>query len=312
MGFGSFLGAVGGLLGGGAAKGDISSAEKEITRNLKDIQNISLPDYQKMIRQYALLQSGKEYSPEQLVAEQMQRDYAEGVQTDPELMAKQRQYLSYLEDIAKQGMTPDEAAQRNALMRSLEASQQAKIADIQRQAEQQGMGSSGASLLAKMTAQQQAQNTASEQAERLAGEMAQRRMGAQGSLAKQAGSLDEAQYARAMQKAEKKQALDEFNLRQRAAAKTSNIEELNAAQRANLARQQQVSDANVALLNKQQDINKELERQKFVDSLEKYGYTSQARKDEAAMRKERAGRTAKEAQGVGKAIGSAGDFFTGG
>jgi len=302
---------IGAILGGGASKGDIETSEELITQNLRDIENLPLPDYQKMELKYALLQAGKEYTPEKLVAEQMQRDYLQGIQADPELMAKQRQYMQYLEDIAKTGMTPQETAARNQLMRQLEASQQSKMADIERQAQQTGMASSGASLLAKMTAQQQAQNVASEEADRLAAQMAQRQMGAQGALAQQAGSMEEQQYARALQKAQSKQALDQFNLQQRARAGEYNVEAMNAAQRANLARQQQVSDANIALLNKQKEAAADLEYQKFLDRLKKQGLLSEARKGEAGMREKRASRVAKEISGAGQAIGSIGKSLAG-
>lgn len=306
----SLFGDIGTLLGIGAAKGDVETAEEQSGLALAELLGISLPDYEKMKRQYALHQTGKEYSPEQLIAEQMQQDYLAGLRADPELMAKQRQYMSYLEDIAKKGMVPEEEAARNQLMRQLEASQQSKMADIERQAAQTGMASSGASLLAKMTAQQQAQNLASEEADRLAAQMSQRRMGAQQSLAQQAKGMEETEYARALQKAQNKQALDQFNLQQRAASSKYNVESLNAAQRANLARQQQVSDANIALLNKQQEYNKELERQRFLDQIKKQELISGAREKEAKSRYARAGRVAGEVGAVGEVLGGIGKLFT--
>lgn len=311
VGLGDILGSVGTLLGLGAAKGDVETAEEQTGLNLAELQGIALPDYEKMKRQYALYQAGKEYTPEQLIAEQMLQDYLGRVSADPELMAKQRQYMTYLEDISKKGMTPDEAAARNALMRQLEASQQSKLADIERQTSQVGMGSSGAAMLAKLTAQQQAQNVASEQAQNLAAQMAQRQMGAQGALAKQAGTLEEQQYARALEKAKTRQALDQFNLQQRAKSKEINVAAMNEAQKANLARQQKISDANIAMSNKQQEYNKELERQRYLDQLQKYGFTSEARLAEAASRRKRAGRVAGEVGAIGQTIGSIGDYLIG-
>lgn len=302
------INAASGALGAGAGKGDMATAEEMITANLRDAQNLSLPDYQKLMRQYALLQAGKEYTPEKLAAEQMRTDYLNQVQADPEMMAKQRQYMDYLDQVAQQGMTPDEAAQRNALLRQMEGAAQSKVADIQRQDEMRGMGSSGANLVAKMMAQQQAQNVGSEEADRIAAQMFKRKMGAQGSLAQQASDLDKLQYQRALAKAENLQALDKFNLGQRADAARYNVDSANAAQRANIARQQQVSDKNVGILNTQQDYNKELENQRFEDALRKQGIVASARTAESGMRQQRAGRTAQEIAGAGKALTGALDY----
>lgn len=298
--WGAVIGGGIGLIGGLLAGGEREKAQKALEKQLALLHSIEEPDYQKMIRQYNLLQAGKEYTPEQLIAEQMARDYMESVQADPELMAKQQQYMQYLQDIAKTGMTPDEAASRNALMRQLEAAQQSKLADIERQAAQTGMTSSGASLLAKLTAQQQAQNAASEEADKLAAQMFQRRMGAQQTLAQQAGSLEQQQYNRALQKAEAKQALDQFNLQQRAKTKEYNVETLNAAQRANLARQRAISDANIALLNKQKDIAAEIEQQKFENKLKKAGYMGGA----SELASKAAQSRAEDIYGAGKGLGT--------
>lgn len=307
--WGAAIGGVAGLIGGLMSSSEAEKAREQLKEQLKLLQSISEPDYQKMMRQYTLLQAGKEYTPEQLIAEQMSKDYLAGVQTDPALMAKQLQYMQYLGDIAKTGMTPEESAARNALMRQMEASQQSKMADIQRQAEQTGMASSGASLLAKMTAQQQAQNLASEQADRLAAQMFQRRMGAQESLAKQAGGLEELQYGRALQKAQAQQALDQFNLQQRAQARQYNVESLNAAQRANLARQQAISDANISMLNKQQDINKEMEQRRFENQLRKAGYMGPAFESAAAAHQQAAQNIYGTAAGIGTVAGGLVDYF---
>jgi hypothetical protein len=279
-GIGTAIGAIGGgvlgLLGGQAASDERKKANAVLQAQLEALSRIAEPSYRDMLINNTLLSAGKEYNPEKLNAEQALNNYYNNVQADPEMIAQQKQYMSYLKDLAAQGITPDEQAQRNALMRSLEANQQSKLADIQQSEDLRGMGSSGANLVAKLTAQQQAQNQASQSADQLLSQLFQRKMGAEGALNQQAQTFDQTQYQRAMAQAQQKQAIDQFNLQQRSEASRYNTEAANAAQRANLARQYQVSDANVGLLNQQQAYNKNLEQLRFENQLKKAGYMGPA------------------------------------
>ena len=268
---GGAIGLAGSLLGGNATSAAQDAANKAMQERQRMIDAIPLPDIEKMKLQLALQQSAGTHNPIQEQLQQLKGNYYSGVAADPAMVSQQQQYLKTLQQVAQKSETPIEAAQRHQLMNELASQSQSKIQDIQRDQAQRGMASSGGSMLAKLVAQQQAQNASANQADQLQARMYARSLAAGGQASNLANQLDTQQYNRAVGAGERQQAIDTFNTNMSANTQQRNVAGQNAAQAANLANQQNIANSNVATSNQQQMSNKGLLQQEYTNKLAKYG-----------------------------------------
>jgi hypothetical protein len=283
---GAVAGLAGSILGSMFNTGgdDISAGSKARQEMLSNIQNLSVPERDKLLYSLRDYSANTIYDPKQEQAQQAATNYFDDAKTDPAMRAKQMEYMQTLQDISKQGMTAPEEAQKNALMRQLAGQQQGAASDIERQMQSKGMGSSGASLLAKLQGQQQSQSNAAQQSESLLSQLFNRKLGAQGQMSDLAGNLDQTDFQRAMSTGQAKSGLDQFNTQQRAAVQQRNVGAQNLAAQQNWQNQQDVANKNVG--NRQDEAKNAANSYQatFNNQLQKSGLLTKALDSEADYR----------------------------
>lgn len=289
-----------GVAGNMLSQGDRDRAATLQRQMLKEYQNLQIPDIEKQKLDLFLKESAGNFTPEELLQESQRNDYLDNIQADPRLRQARMNQLGLLEEMSKTGMTPAEQAQANKLQRMQAAEAQSKIADIERQAAQTGMKSSGASLLAKLQAAQSARNAASGDKDALLAQMSNRRLSASEGAGNLAGGLEETDYGRLVDKAKNKMGIDQFNLQNQNAARQQNWASRNAASLRNLDLKQRLGETNVDTRNQQQQYNKELQQQQYENRLKRLAGMSGASGSAAQSYQDSADRTAGMLTGIGQ------------
>jgi hypothetical protein len=166
--------------------------------------------------------------------------------------------LMQMQQLGEVGLTPEERAQRSEILRQGEAQEQARQKQIMQGMAQRGSLDSGASLLAQLQSSAAAGADARRQSEQMAADVASRRRQALQQAGNMATGLSSEQFRRQATAAEAQDAVNRFNLAQRA--------DVN---RANLAARQSIENQKAALANQQQIYNKELLQQYYQNQMDK-------------------------------------------
>lgn len=242
------------ILGGSnAGKSEQKESMGLIRDNVEMLKKIGVPEVE-------ALRISLE-SPElvgQLVAEQLGTSAYEGIQVDPRLREAQMGALQKMSGLAEQGLSDEDKAQFTAFQRQAAGQDQARQASILQEMAAQGMGDSGASLVAKLQSSQAATDRLSQQGNELASQAAAARRQAIGQSADMASSVRGQDTALASQQAQAKDMISQFNAQERM-----------SAQQRNLAEKQRIADSGTATRNLQQTSNKDLIQQRFENELTK-------------------------------------------
>ena len=235
----------------GGGKDPNKAAMKQQKRQMKRLGAIDLPELEEFLLQ----------SPELvglLDAEELGDSAFDKLQEDEGLRQAQMDALRRLQEEGEVGITPEERAQRNAMLRESAAQNQAQQKQILQSMAQRGNLDSGASLIAQLQANAQQGADARRQSEQMAADVAGRRRQA----LMQAGSMAGGMSA------------EDFRRQATAASAQDEIARFNAAQRANvqqqnLAARQAIENQKAALANQQQIYNKELLQQYYQNQMDK-------------------------------------------
>lgn len=301
---GSAIGAIaapilGGIVGNIAGGGERNAAADAAARARQAYEGIALPDLEKMRLQYELPYLVGEYNPLQEQAIQQAASAMQGVQANPELAQKQMMGLQALEQVGKEGFTPQEMMAINQAQRGAAQQAQARDAAILQNMAERGMGGAGAELIARLKSSQQAADTASQEGQKTAAEAAQRRLEALQALGTQAGAVRGQEFGEKSAQAQAADAIARFNAQTAAGVQERNIAAQNAAQAANLAAKQNIQQQQTALRNAEQEKNKALYQQQFQNALQRAGGISQGYQQEATQH-------GKSATDIGSMWGSVG------
>ena len=244
-----------GLTDSGAAEEAMSKATGLSREQIRRLDAIDLPDIEK---QRILLENPDLVGL--LTAEEIPDSAMEEIQLDPEARAKQLEALSSLQEYADEGLTETDKYAMEQMLGDVAAQQQSQQAGIEAQMARQGMDNSGAALMAKMQAGQQAANQGRQQAMQMAAQGQQNRMNALNQLASQSGNMQSQDFARQAQVASARDAIAQAN--------AANRQNVNAA---NLQARQAIENQRVGTANQQQMYNKGLLQQQFQNKMAKAG-----------------------------------------
>lgn len=241
------------LFGSGGAEESAKAAgiSKEM---FKYIKNMDVPELQKLALE----------NPELvglLEAEQLGRSAYEDIELDPRLQAAQMSALEDISDVARTGLGAEDRLALEEIKRQAAGQAQAQRASTLQQMEARGLGDSGASLAAQLSAGQQAADTQAMQGMRQAAQAQQARMSALGQQSGMASQMQGQQLGLASQKAGASDAISQFNAQNR-----QNV----AAQ--NLAAKQAIENQRAATRNQESIYNvTELPRSQFGMQMQKAG-----------------------------------------
>ncbi len=257
------------IAGNIAASGDADKAQALQQQALQAIQDVNVPDVDKMkliLQQY---QSAGQLSPqmEQVIAQDP--SLMNKVNADPRLQDAQMNALNKLAQVGTSGQTMQGQQLLDQIQRASDTSLRGQQQAILQNAQQRGEGGSGASLAAQLSGAQNAANSNAQQGLQVGSQLQQQALQAimnQGGLA---GQMSAQQFNQAAQKAAAQDAINRFNAANSQQVAGTNTSIGNQAQAANLAQKQQLMNSNTDLANKQQQYNAQLLQQDYQNKLQK-------------------------------------------
>jgi hypothetical protein len=193
-----------------------------------------------------------------LQAEQLGQSRFEDIQMDPRLQSINMAALEDITGIAQTGFGEADRLALEEIKRRASGQAQAERATTLQQMQERGMGDSGASLIAQLSAGQRAADTASMQGMQQAAQAQQARMAALGQQANMASGMQGQQLQLAGQKASAADAIAQFNAQNRQGVSAQN-----------LANRQRIAEAGAATRNQQEIYNKQLIQQQYQNELAK-------------------------------------------
>lgn len=263
-----------------AGAGANAGAQALEARAVRELEKLDIPDIEK---QKILLELPKLVGLMQ--AEQLDPSALQDLEMDPQLRDNIMQAISAEKQLADEGLTAEDRARRDALLRSAQADTKARDASIMQSMAEEGRGGSGSELAQRLLSNQRSADRAEQQAAQLGADISRARREARQNAANMSSQLDATQFARDAQKASAADEIARFNAMNR-----QNI----AAQ--NLAQQQSIADQGTALRNQQQMYNKGLQQQQFQNQMAKAtGVTNQLQNQAQGMQAQ-ANRQAQAAQ----------------
>jgi hypothetical protein len=252
MALGEALGnVVGGILGNNAAKADRKNAKAAMKQAAAVYDQIGLPpDVSKELilkefRQIGILTPELEEDLNQTIPESQ----FDKIKPNEALSREQLASVGGLKLLSKTGIGAEDRAALNEMRSRLRQDEQASTQALLQKLQSQGMGGSGAALMASLGNSQQAANLASREADALAANQSTARRQALTELGRAAGEMQNQQFNRESQIATAMDERNRFLAENSIARQTSNVQSLNAAQLRNLQEQQRVSDANIQQAN---------------------------------------------------------------
>ena len=239
-----------GLFGGGK---EDPAAKAAMKIQKEQMERLSLPELEEYLLE----------NPELvglLEAEELGDSALEEISLDPATREAQLSALAGLKEYADEGITDTDKYAMEQMLGDVAAQSQSQQADIEADMARKGMDSSGASLMAKMNADQQGANNAREKAMQMAAQGSQNRMSALNQLAAQSGNMQQADYSRQANTASAKDAISRSN-----AANRQNVNQ------ANLANRQSIENQRANIANVQSQVGNTIAQQNFNNAYQKAG-----------------------------------------
>jgi hypothetical protein len=298
--------AVGGQLLGGMMAGD---AQKEAANKAYKAQKESMLRMQEMLESIGIptteaqriVLETPEYAGD-LITENLGPSAMEEIKTDTKMESVQMKALRQLQETGKVGMTPEERAEREEMLRQGASQGQAAQKQILQSMAQRGTLDAGASLIAQLQANTAQSTDARRQSEQMSSDVANRRREAIMRAANMAGNMKNADFNRQANIASAKDRINQFNTQNRQSVQERN---LNARQG------QSTMEADAS--NQQQLHNKALIQQDYQNRMAKAntmaGIESKMGNAAADRAKAVGSANANMYSGMGNAIGTAATGF---
>lgn len=256
----SVTGALGLTADTSAGAGAAGSAQALEARAVQELEKLNIPDIEK---QKILLQLPQLVGLMQ--AETLDESAFESLDIDPTLRENIMGAIASEQEYADKGITEEDRARMDVLMRQAQADEQARQESIMQSMAERGAGGAGSELAARLSSNQAQADRAQQEAMQLAAQASQNRRQATQNVANMSSQLDAQDFQRQASKASAADEIARFNAMNR-----QNV----AAQ--NLAQQQNIADQSTALQNQQQMYNKGLYQQQFQNEMAKAtGITNQ-------------------------------------
>jgi hypothetical protein len=302
-------GIVGGVLGNNAAKMDRRHQKDMMKSMVEEYNKLGYPpDYSKALVLQELQRQGV-YTPE--MEQDLNDSIAESAMgqltEDPNLLDAQKSALASLQNRAKVGLSAEDRAALNQVRSEVQRDSEAKRQQILQQMQSQGMGGSGASLMAQLQSAQGASDQASAASDSLMSQAQQRALQALSESGAMASGMRNQDFSVNSAKAS---ALDERN---RFLAENSinrqqrNVGSMNQAQRLNLDEQQRIADANAQMQNAEKQRQATAQQQTYQDKLKFVAGKTGQQQSLADFYGNTANAKAQAQVNMGKGIGGLGD-----
>jgi hypothetical protein len=294
---------IGGIMGNNASK----RARNQAVAAAEGIQKVGLPDYERMRLELEQLRVMGFITPEQEEAYLQEASQMQGVGVDPRL---QKTELDAIEQLARISGSGGMDAQ--AMLANTQAENSAKsLARGQREANltsaaQRGALNSGMLYAANQIAGQEGANQAALVGAQQAASANDRDLEALKAMANLGGQVTERQLGVDLKKAQAQDAINQFNTQNMIGRSTRFADRGMSAQEKNLSNAQSVANQNVGLRNSQQEYNKQLERQRYLDELERQKAVASARTGAAQIAQSGAANAGQMYGGIGQALIGAG------
>lgn len=275
---GGVVGGIGGLLGGllGGGDEDEEAAKALQAEALDQIRNLSLPDIEKLKLQLEQLQAQGQITPEMQETILQQTSGMENVSTDPRLKDAQMSALTKMQSIGQDGLSAQDRLRVNDVRRNTAQDQQAADAAIMQSMNARGAGGSGVELAQRLISGQGQANRASQQGDSIAAMANQQALEAIMKSGQLGGDMRTQDFSEQSRKAEAQDAINRFNAANRQGVSNANVGLRNRAQELNLGEAQRIADANTATRNGQQQYNKNLAVEDYNRRLRKAEVTAGA------------------------------------
>lgn len=226
----------------------------------------------------------------------------ETISLDPSLRANQLTALAQARQRALSGFTAEDQAALQEYLQSAAAQAQSARKQVMEDMARRGTADSGAALVAALQGSQDAANMLNQQALRQAALKLQQQNAANEQLARLASNIEQADYGRATDLANRRDAIEQFNKQLLQKRDDTNLDLANKERMTNYARMTGVADKNVDIKNEGQ--LKNIDSRKWITSaeLERAGGVSRAQQAAAQQYAEERANRASGIAGVTSGI----------
>lgn len=291
--------------------GEDSDANGQLEALLQNLSNVNAPTAQNLTlpQLKSFVQAGI-LTPEQADAYTQSSNAYDSTTADNSGLDTELSTIGQLNDIVNAGGNdPEEQANIQAILNSLNTTESGNNAAILRDAAARGVSNSGTTLAARLASNQNDATNANANAESAAGTAEARNLSALNAVGALGGAVQGQEYTQAANKANAANAIAAFNAQQKQQVGNLNTTTANDAQAANLAEAQSTSDKNTLAAQQQQESVPAAQQLAFNDALEKAGATSGVAENLAGQQVQEGEQTAGE---IGGLISDVGNAYTGG
>ncbi len=296
---------IGSIIGAVEAGEERKKAEQAVKDAMKELENTGMP--QESALRYILSnpQYIGQFSPKLEEVITQTNTELKNIAVDPRLKEAQ---MSALESLKKQGESPltdIEKASLNEARRDVAAQEQARQASIIQSLAQRGQAGSGAELAQRLLSSQAAANRSSEETDRLKSMAQQRALQAIAQGGSMAGQMSAQEFSEQARIQEAQDAINRFNVQQRAGTQTRNVDAENRAALRDAMEKQRISEVGVANANEMARRNAEVAQLAYRNRLEQAQMKANTRMGEATQLRKDAASTAENWSKMGSGVGQA-------
>jgi hypothetical protein len=265
------ISAVSGLMAGNSAK---KAAKKQADAAAKveamygKINAPTVEEQKLMLDQFGYQ---GDFSPEAMEALGLGPSSMEGVSANQQAVDAQANALAGMQEIAEGGLSESDMAAAREIQRQTSNSDMARRKSILNEMAQRGTLDSGMELAAKLQGAQDTTETQASANDKLIQAAQARALQALSQTGDMSQQMRYQDFSEKSNIAKAKDAINEFNTRNRQSVNNENVDNRNQAQGRNLDARQQLNNQNVNLRNQEQINNKGLIQQGFQNQMQLTG-----------------------------------------
>jgi hypothetical protein len=257
-----------GLMSAIFGSGGSDKADKLRQQAIDAFNAVKTPELQALQVQLDKYVQAGTMTPDQAEASLLSSNAYNDIVTDPSLVGAQKQALQSLQDVGNAGgLTAIDKARLSDIRDSQNQDAKGRLASIESNARERGVGGSGLELVSALQNEQSAADRAAKAGTDVAATAQSRALSALLGAGEAATSMRGQDYAEQANKAAAENAIQAFNKRALDSTNKFNVENANAAQAANLTNAQNVSNANTNIGNQNKIHNANANQQVFNDNL---------------------------------------------
>lgn len=196
-------------------------------------------------------------TPEQAVAQLVERSAMEGIEIPAELKQTQYEVLGKLKELSETGMTVEDRARLEEIRGEIGAMERGARQAILQGAQQRGIGGSGLEMAQRMISQQGAAQRASQMGFDVAAEAQRRALQALLQSGQMAGQIRGQEFGEQSAIAQAQDAINKFNAQMKQQAEMSNVAARNRAAEQARAQEYAVQETNLAQQTREQQLRQQ-------------------------------------------------------